>query len=148
MGIIDQLTQSKQVSRGWLGVAIQDVNKELADYYGIKETTGVYVSKVYEDNPAHKAGIQQGDVITMINGRKVDTSRDLTLTIANLKVNETIAVKLIRQGKEKTLNVTLGKRPDGNPDTLISDDGYDTFGFMLKPVDDALCPAPGISGGT
>ncbi len=138
MGIIDQLTLSKQVSRGWLGVAIQDVNKELAEYYGIKEKTGVYVAKVYDDNPAHKAGIRQGDVITMINGRKVDTSRDLTITIANLKVDETIAVKLIRQGKEKTLDVKLGKRPDGDPETLVSTDGYDTFGFMLKPLDDAL----------
>lgn len=147
MGIIDQLTQSKEVSRGWLGVAIQNVTQELAEYYGIKETSGVYVAKAYEDNPAHKAGIQQGDVIIMINGKKIDTARDLTLTIANLKVDETIAVKLIRQGKEKKVDVKLGKRPDGDPETLAAIDGYDTFGFMFKPVDDALAQRLGYPRG-
>ncbi|WP_022668801.1 DegQ family serine endoprotease [Desulfospira joergensenii] len=137
-GIIDQLTESKQVSRGWMGVAIQNVNEELADYYGIKDTGGVYVAKVYEDNPAEKAGIKPGDVITEINDQKIETSRDLTLTIANLGVNENIKVKLIRDGKEKTLKVKLGKRPDNDPETLASMDGYDTFGFQFKPMDDEL----------
>ncbi|OQY51330.1 MAG: peptidase [Desulfobacteraceae bacterium 4572_89] len=137
-GIIDQLTESKQVSRGWMGVAIQDVNKELAEYYSIKETIGVYVAKVYEGNPAHKAGIENGDIITMINGRAIENSRDLTLTIANLKVDETIKVKLIRQGKEKIVEVKLGERPDQNPETLASMDGYDAFGFMFKQVDDSI----------
>lgn len=146
-GIIDQLTQSKQVSRGWMGVAIQDVTKELAEYYAIKETKGVYVAKVYEDNPAQKAGIQTGDVITMINGRKIDSSRDLTVTIANLKVDETVKVKLIRKGKEKVIDVTLGKRPDQEPETLATMDGYDTFGFMLKQVDDAIAQKLGYPAG-
>ncbi len=137
-GIIDQLTESKQVSRGWMGVAIQNVTKELVEYYGIKEITGVYVAKVYEENPAHKAGIKTGDVITMINGKKIATSRDLTVTIANLKVDETIKVKLIRKGKEKVVEVKLGKRPDQNPEILATKDGYDTFGFMFKQVDNAI----------
>lgn len=146
-GIIDQLTQSKQVSRGWMGVAIQDVTKELAEYYGIKETKGVYVAKVYEDNPAQKAGIQTGDVITMIDGRKIDTSRDLTVIIANLKVDETVKVKVIRKGKEKVIDVTLGKRPDQEPETLATMDGYDTFGFGLKQVDDVIAQKLGYPAG-
>jgi serine protease Do len=146
-GIIDQLTQSKQVSRGWMGVAIQNVTKELAEYYGIKETKGVYVAKVYEENPAHMAGIQTGDVITMINGRKINTSRDLTVTIANLKVDETIKVKLIRKGKEKVIDVTLGKRPNQEPETLTMLDGYDTFGFMFKQMDNAIAQKFGYPAG-
>ncbi len=146
-GIIDQLTESKQVSRGWMGVAIQNVTKELAEYYGIKETSGVYVAKVYEENPADRAGIKTGDVIVMINGRRINTSRDLTVTIANLKVKETIKVKLIRRGKEKIVAVTLGKRPDQNPEILATNDGYDTFGFMFKQVDDAIAQKLGYPVG-
>jgi len=137
-GIIEQLTESKQVSRGWMGVAIQNVTKELAQYYGIKETEGVYVAKVYEDNPAHKAGIKIGDVIVMINGKPIDTTRDLTVTIANLKVDETIKVKLFRKGKQKIVKVKLGERPDQNPEIAAGTDGYDTFGFMVRQVDDAI----------
>ncbi len=146
-GIIDQLTESKQVSRGWLGVAIQNVNKELAKYYKIKETTGVYVAKVYEDNPAHKAGIEQGDIITMIDGREIENSRDLTITIANLKVDETIKIKLIRKGKEKIVEAKLGKRPDQDPETFAALDGYDIFGFMFKPLDDTIAKRLGYPEG-
>ncbi len=146
-GIIDQLTVSKQVSRGWMGVAIQDVTPELAKYSGSKETSGVYVAKVYEENPAHKAGIKAGDVITMINGKKIDTSRGLTVTIANLKVDETIKVKLIRKGKEKIVKVTLGKRPDENSTISAITGGYDTFGFMLKPVDNDIANKLGYPEG-
>ena len=149
-GIIDQLTESKQVSRGWMGVAIQNVTKELAEYYGIKEIRGVYVAKVYEGNPADKAGIKPGDVITMINGKKIDASRDLTVTIANLKVDETIKVRLLRKGEEKIVAVKLGKRPDQDSEIAAATDGYDSFGFMFKQVDDAIAQKlgypPGIEG--
>ena len=134
VGIIDQLTEQKHVSRGWLGVGIQNVTKELAEYYGIKEEKGVYVAKVYPDNPADKAGIQVGDVITRINKKDVDTARDLSLTIAGHAVGETVKVKLIRKGAQKTLKVTLGERPDENARILSENQGYDPFGFRLKEM--------------
>jgi serine protease Do len=146
-GIIDQLTESKQVSRGWMGVAIQDVTQELAEYYDINQKSGVYVAKVYEENPADKAGIKPGDVITMINGRKINTSRDLTVTIANLKVDETVKVRLIRLGKEKIVAVKLGKRPDQNPEIAATTDGYDAFGFQLKQMDTAIAQKLGYPKG-
>ncbi|WDP88618.1 MAG: Do family serine endopeptidase [Desulfobacter sp.] len=150
-GIIGQLTESSSVSRGWLGVAIQSVSKEMAEYYGLEEGQGVYVAKAYEDNPAYKAGIRQGDVITGIDGKKIESSRDLTLTIANLKVGQKIKVALIRDGREKTLSVKLGERPD-----KVTDDGaqgisdYDSFGFMFKALDDEIGSQmgypPGLKG--
>jgi serine protease Do len=134
-GIIDQLIDTRQVSRGWMGVAIQNVTPELAEYYGIDREGGVYVAKVYEDNPAHEAGIQTGDIIVEVNGQKIDTSRDLTLTIANLKVDETVDVKIIREGKEKTVKVKLGKRPDQDPEVLASLNEFDSFGFKFNALD-------------
>ncbi|MFO7988652.1 MAG: DegQ family serine endoprotease [Desulfotignum sp.] len=134
-GIIDQLIDTRQVSRGWMGVAIQNVTPELAEYYGIDQTGGVYVAKVYEDNPAHDAGIQEGDVVIEVNGKKIDSSRDLTLTISSLKVDETVDVKIIREGKEKIVQVKLGKRPDQDPDVLASLEEFDPFGFKFKELD-------------
>ena len=145
--IIDQLIETQQVSRGWMGVAIQNVTPELAEYYGIKDTGGVYVAKVYEDNPAYEAGIKPGDVIIAINDKKIDTSRDLTITIANLKVNETVDVTLIREGKEKNVKVTLGERPDQDPGTLASSDAFDGFGFKFKPVDEHIASRLGYPAG-
>ncbi len=133
-GIIDQLKIQKTVSRGWMGVAIQNVTEQLAQYYGISETKGVYVAKVYDDNPAQEAGIEVGDVIYMINNEKIDNSRDLTITIASSTVGDTVKVKLIRKGKEKTVKVKLGKRPDGDPDTPSLNSQYDLFGFKLQKL--------------
>ncbi|MCP3940537.1 MAG: Do family serine endopeptidase [Desulfobacteraceae bacterium] len=147
VGIIDQLTNSKHVSRGWMGVAIQNMTEELAKYSGINGTGGVYVAKVYEGNPADKAGIKAGDVITMINGKKIDNPRDLTITIANLKVDEIVKIKLIRKGKEKTVEVKLGKRADKNPEVLAQMDGYDKFGFMFKPMDNVISQKFGYPAG-
>ncbi|MCD4718448.1 MAG: Do family serine endopeptidase [Desulfobacula sp.] len=137
-GIIDQLTEQKTVSRGWMGVAIQNVTEQLAEYYGIKETKGVYVAKVYEGDPADKAGIKVGDVIFMINDKKIDSSRDLTLTIARSSVGERVNVKLIRDGKEKKVKVKLGKRPDQDSENIHTNDGYDLFGFRLKQMDSVI----------
>jgi serine protease Do len=134
-GIIDQLIDTRQVSRGWMGVAIQNITPELAEYYGIKDTGGVYVAKVYENNPAHDAGIQEGDVIVEVNGKKIDSSRDLTITISNLKVDETVDVKIIREGSEKIVPVKLGQRPAQDPEVLASLEDFDGFGFKFKEID-------------
>ena len=138
-GVIDQLTSQKSVSRGWIGVAIQDVTQELAQYYNIKEQKGVYVAKVYAGNPADKAGIKVGDVIVMINNKHIDSSRDLSLTIASSSVGEKINIKLIREGKAKTLKVKLGKRPENGGDAIgenqSSNQTFDLFGFRLKQMD-------------
>ena len=137
-GIISQLTQKKSVSRGWMGVAIQEVTQQLAQYYGLKDIKGVYVAKVFEGEPAEKAGIQVGDVIYQINDKPVNSSRDLTFTVAGIPVGDTVNVKLIREGNEKTIKVKLGKRPLDDPDSMVQNEDYDMFGFKLKPMDSEL----------
>jgi serine protease Do len=134
-GIIAQLTQDKTVSRGWMGVAIQEVTQQLAEYYGLKDIKGVFVAKVFEGEPAEKAGIQVGDVIYQINDKPVNSSRDLTFTVAGIAVGDTINVKLIREGKEKTIKVKLGKRPADDPNIQAQNEDYDVFGLKLKPLD-------------
>lgn len=138
--VIDQLKDSKRVSRGWIGVSIQDVSKEMSEYYNLDPDEGVYVAKAYEDNPAYEAGIRQGDVIIRVNGIKINSSRDLTLTIANLRMGSNVNIEVVRQGKNKTFTVKLGERPDSVEDSQFGEEpnGFDDLGFMFKPLDKGL----------
>ena len=111
-GIVDQLKSSGEVTRGWLGVSIQPLSSELAAYYGIAGGKGVLVMDVFKGDPAEQAGIRPQDIILEINGKKVEDSRDLTRTIANTPVGQTVAIKLLREGKEQQVKVTLSKRED------------------------------------
>lgn len=138
--VIDQLKDGKRVSRGWLGVSIQNVSQEMSEYYNLDPDEGVYVAKAYEDNPAYEAGIRQGDVIISVEDVKINSSRDLTMTIANLRVGSKVKVGVIRQGKNKTFTVKLGERPDSIEDSQFGEElnGFDDLGFMFKPLDKDL----------
>ncbi len=111
-GIIEQLKASGEVTRGWLGVGIQDLTPELAEYYGSKDKKGVLVTQVFPGDPAEEAGIQTQDVILTVDGKPVSTSRELSRNIANLEVGKRATVTLLRNGKEKTVQVKLAKRSD------------------------------------
>lgn len=111
-GIIDQLKTKGSVTRGWLGVVIQDLSEEMADYYGIPDKKGIMVMEVMPGNPAEAAGIQPKDIIVEINGQPVVTSRDLTNLVAGLNVGEKTKVVLIRNGKKQSVQVEIAKRPD------------------------------------
>ena len=110
-GIIAQLKSDGEVTRGWLGVTIQDLKGDLADYYGVKGQSGVLVADVVSGDPADRAGIKPKDIITKVNGKKITTSRDLTNLAADLGVGDTADVTILREGKQKTLQVKIGKRP-------------------------------------
>jgi serine protease Do len=110
-GIIAQLKSEGEVTRGWLGVTIQDLKGDLAEYYGVEGKSGVMVADVVPGDPADKAGIKPKDVITKVNGEKVTSSRDLTNLAAMLEVGQTAEVTISRDGKQKTLEVKIGKRP-------------------------------------
>jgi serine protease Do len=109
--IISQLKSEGQVTRGWLGVTIQDLTDDLAEYYDVEGKSGVLVTNVVPGDPADKAGIQPKDIITAVNGKRIGTSRDLTNMAAKLGVGNKADVTIWRNGKRKTLKVKIGKRP-------------------------------------
>lgn len=111
-GIVDQLEKHGEVTRGWLGVSIQDLNEEMADYYGLKDGKGVLVAEVFEGDPADAAGIRPQDIILEIDGQRVETSRELTGLVADIHVGKTVKVKVLREGKTKTLRVKIARRED------------------------------------
>ncbi|MBL7212136.1 MAG: DegQ family serine endoprotease [Desulfobacteraceae bacterium] len=111
-GIVEQLKTKGEVTRGWLGVGIQDLTKELREYHGIADGEGVLVTQAFPGNPAEKAGIKTKDIILEVNGRKVKNSRDLSRMIAESPVGATVNLLVLQDGKEKVIGVKLGKRDD------------------------------------
>jgi len=111
-GIISQLRSSGSVTRGWLGVSIQDVTPELAEYYGLKEERGALVGDVFEGDPADQAGIKAKDVIIEVNGKGIQDSRDLSRVIAEVPVGNEVVVKVIRDGSEKTFSIKIAERTE------------------------------------
>jgi len=109
--ILPQLKSGK-VTRGWLGVIIQDITPELAESFGIKQTKGVLVGDVVQDGPADKAGLKRGDVVTALNGKDVDNAHTLSRLVASTSPNTQVTVQIIRDGKSKDIKATIGTMPD------------------------------------
>jgi len=108
--IIDQLKQAGEVTRGWLGVGIQDLDEDLKAYYEVDH--GVLVTQVFPGDPADKAGIRPQDVILSVNGTAVDSARELSKVVADLSVGETAEIKINRKGEVQTLKVKIAKRDE------------------------------------
>lgn len=111
--VLPELVSKGKVSRGYLGVNIQNITKELASSLQLKSTKGALVSQVRQDSPAEKAGIKQGDVIVAYNHRDVKDSHELAGVVAATPIGKTVPVKIVRDGKETTLNVRTGDLSTG-----------------------------------
>jgi serine protease Do len=109
--IVAQLKEKGEVTRGWLGVGIQDITPELAEYYGLQSQKGVLVTQVFEGDPADKAGIKANDIIISVDGKEISTARELSGMIANIPVGDKTRLKLLRGSKERTVTATLGNQP-------------------------------------
>ncbi|MFT0516694.1 DegQ family serine endoprotease [Pseudomonas faucium] len=114
--VSNQLKKDGKVSRGWLGVVIQEVNKDLAESFGLDKPAGALVAQVLEDGPAAKSGLQVGDVILSMNGQPIVMSADLSHLVGTLKADEKAKLEIIRNGKRQTLDVTIGAMPDDDAD--------------------------------
>ncbi|MEM5788379.1 MAG: DegQ family serine endoprotease, partial [Syntrophobacteraceae bacterium] len=109
--ILAQLKSGK-VIRGWLGIMIQDVTPELAESFGITETTGVIVSDVVPDSPAEKAGLKRGDIVKSLNGKPVDNAHILSRSVAALGPESTANIGVVREGKLRDIKVVIGTMPE------------------------------------
>ncbi len=114
MKVADQLKNKGYVSRGYLGVRIQEVNKELAEAFGLEKPAGALVVQAYENEPASEAGIEAGDVIVRFNGEPIVLSSDLPHLVGLVTPGEKAKVVVNRQGKQKKLTVTVGELPTGD----------------------------------
>jgi serine protease Do len=139
--VIAQLKEKGRVDRGWLGVVIQTVSKDLAKSFGLDRAIGALIADLEPNGPAAKAGLKIGDVIIKFNGRDVNTQADLPYLVGRTTPNTKVPVVVVRKGKQQTINVAVGvlQLPDAevaaDPDSAIpSPHTADDLGLVVEPV--------------
>ena len=123
LDVSNQLKKDGKVNRGWLGVVIQEVNKDLAESFGLDKPAGALVAQVLEDGPAAKGGLQVGDVILSMNGQPIVMSADLPHLVGSLKDGAKAKLEIIRNGKRQNLDVTVGALPEDDADIATGAQG-------------------------
>lgn len=112
MNVVEQIKSKGKVSRGWLGVQIQDVTRQLAESFNMDRPHGALVAKVIPGGPAEKAGLQIGDIIVEFNGQVIETSGELPPRVGVFPIDEKAKVKIIRQGEKQDISVKIGLLPN------------------------------------
>ena len=134
--VINDLREGKKVSRGWLGVTIQDVDENMAKALGLKDAKGALIGSVMDDEPADKAGLRAGDVIVRVGDTPIDSASAVTRSVASLKPDTKVDVVVIRDGKEVTRSVKLGERASHS--TAMQGNGQQSeggeLGVSVKPL--------------
>lgn len=167
MEVVDQLKSGGKVSRGWLGVMIQEVTPDLAQSFGLDKPRGALIGQVMADGPALKAGLKAGDIIVAFNGQPVRHSSDLPLMVGRTRPGANVVLTLIREGKEQPLNAQIEQLPDeaklkpaagedAAPDTgplgltvsaLPPEKRQQTGGVLVKEVGEGPAAEAGIRAG-
>ncbi len=133
-GIIEQLRKNGEVSRGWLGIGIQDITEKLSEYYRLGKKSGVLVTHVNSGDPADKGGIKQNDIITVIDGVSVSSSRQLSRIIAGIGAGKLIEISILRNGNEKTVHVKIAKRSDAKLFSYNQPEKQDDLGLVTEQL--------------
>ncbi|MEP2734899.1 MAG: Do family serine endopeptidase [Erythrobacter sp.] len=132
--IVDKLKVGAEIERGFLGVGIDPMNDDLADSLGLPRNRGEIIQRVQDDGAADKAGLKAGDIVTKINGKLVTSEQTLSFLVANITPGTKIPIELIRDGKPRTVNATVGKRP--TEDELREQQMFDPDAEPETPAED------------
>jgi len=132
-----QLQNQGKVTRGWLGVAIQNVDKELAKSFDLKQAGGILVSEVQDNSPASKAGLKQGDVIIRLNDIPMENVSELRNKVAMIIPGSKAELVVVRKGRKKQINVTIGEQPSDFGKTALSGNdqkSLENYGITLQEL--------------
>jgi serine protease Do len=145
----DQLVRHGKVTRGRIGVTIQEVNQSLAESFGLKHPTGALVGAVDQDGPAAKAGIQPGDVILEIDGKPVNRTIDLSSHVADLKPGSSAQLEVWRKGAAQQITVKVGEMPGPKLAAASSGDpaAQSRLGVAVRPLSESERKAAGVKAG-
>ncbi len=150
--VLLQLKERGKVTRGWIGVSIQELTPELAASFGLKETKGALVSSVTPGDPADKAGLKAGDIIVSFDGKPINELSDLPRTVAATRPGKNVELKVMRDGKEKTLLATVGMRKEEEaaaeeaPAEEKEAAPDKRFGLSVQPLTPEIAKRLGIAG--
>ena len=141
--ILDDLKTKGKVTRGWLGISIQNITEDIAKNINHHNKNGALVSDVFKGDPADIAGIKVGDIITEINGKPVKDTHELLLTIASLHVGEKATIKALRDGKEILFKIAVAERKDKHEIALTKKAG-EYFGISVQELTKDIAKQLGI----
>lgn len=141
--MLPDLKSKGEVSRGWLGVSIQDVTDDIAKSLKLKLPEGALIAEVFEGDPADKAGLKAGDVIIELNGKQIKNSHELLMIVAALRVGERVSIKTIREGQERDYSVVIAERQE----KAELGTGNDKYGMTVQPITPEIAKNLGIAEG-
>ncbi|MCL7928802.1 DegQ family serine endoprotease [Halomonas llamarensis] len=148
MDVADQLRDDGRVNRGWLGVMIQPVSRDLAESFGMETPAGALIADLDPEGPAARGGLEAGDVILKVNGEDVERSSTLPRLIGRVAPGNEVDLRLLRDGREISEQVELGRWPNnGQANTSQPDTSQVRLGVAVREVDDAIREKLNIQGG-
>jgi serine protease Do len=149
--VVTQIQETGAVERGWLGVSIQDVDRNLADSFGLERPRGALIAQVGNGSPAEKAGLAPGDIIVSFDGHAIETSADLPHIVGLIAPGTSVEAVIIRDGKERSLQVEVGMLAAdavARVETGAASDGtVRLLGMRIAPVEAEVLSDLGLSGG-
>jgi len=144
MNVAEQLKETGQTNRGWLGVGIQDVSPELAESFNLDRVAGALISSVGDGSPAERGGIRQGDIVLKFNGKSVNRSGELPSLVGAVRSGEKVNVTVFRDGDKKDLVITVGQRGE---ESVASADTGTILGLNLASLTNSELDQLGIDQG-
>jgi serine protease Do len=142
--ILPDLKARGKVTRGWLGVSVQDISEDIAKSMKLKDRSGALVSDVFKGDPADKAGLKSGDIVTEINGKPIKDTHELLLMIAGFRIGETIKIKIVRDGQEKIIPIAIAERTEKSEMASAQQSG-EAFGMAVQEITPEIAKHLGLS---
>ncbi|MFL1484492.1 DegQ family serine endoprotease [Marinobacter sp. LN3S78] len=151
MNVFRQIRDEGSVARGWLGVLIQEVNRDLAESFGLSRPRGALIAEVMPDSPAQQAGLEAGDIVLSYEGESIERSSDLPPMVGRTPVGDDAELTILRQGERQTIDVEIGRLPEeeGADDSRGEPSGSagGPLGMQVEPLPDQLASRLDIPGG-
>ena len=152
MEVAEQLKSNGRVARGWLGVVIQEVSRDLAESFGLERPHGALVSRVLDGSPGEQGGIKEGDIITAFNGQAIDLSSELPHLVGRAKADSEATLDVVREGKKIKIRLNVGELPDRGEAQEIgrtggADEAPSRLGLTVAPLEEVDLERLGIDSG-
>lgn len=141
--MLPDLKAKGKVTRGWMGISVQDITEDMAKSFKLKDINGAIVAEVFAGDPADRAGLKAGDIIVEVNGKKIKDTHELLMMIASFRVGENVRVKVLRDGQEKSFNVVVGERRD-QPEVALSPKAAPDLGLSVQELTPEIARYLGI----
>lgn len=143
-GILPDLKTKGKVVRGWLGVSVQEITEDIAKKLGLKDVKGALVNDVFEGDPADRAGVRTGDIILEVGGKKIKDTHELLRVVATLPVGGNVELKILRNGKEKVLQILVAER-DKTEELAKTEEVKEFFGMTVQEITPEIAAHLGLS---